>query len=186
MSETQTLKNLAAETSPQGGPDRDTITLEQFAAAYAPGRLRTEHFLISRGCSSELAEEMAQAAWTKGWEHHAKLREPEKVANWVNTIAFNLFRSQFRKREFAVETPEIATAPETGPGAIDVQRALKLCDPTERALLQKHYSAGYSSTEIAQQMNCSAITVRVRLLRLRRRLRMTMTAAPIAVRQNCA
>src|SRR5690606_17626752 len=105
---------------------------------------------------------------------------------WVNTIAFNLYRGQFRRRETAAQELDVAIPPQTGPGAIDIQRVFEQCNPAERALLQKHYAAGYTSGEIAQQMNCPAITVRVRLRRLRHRIRMTMTAAPIGPRQRSA
>lgn len=155
----------------------EVITAEQYATAYGAGRMSTVRFLLSRGCSSALAEETAQAAWAKGWQHHAKLREPEKVVNWVNTIAFNLFRGEFRRRTFAAVTPEVPVAPQTGPGVIDAQRILEHCSPSERALLQKYYSAGHTSKEIAEQMNCSPVTVRVRLMRLKRRIQMVMTGS---------
>lgn len=185
MSTTKAFAVDAAPPTRACSSDGDRITAEQYATAYGSGRLSTVRLLLSRGCSSALAEELSQAAWARGWEYHPKLREPEKVVNWVNTIAFNLFRSGFRKREFAVLAPEVPIAPQTGPGVIDAQRILEHCSPTERALLRKHYSDGYTSTEIAQQMNCSAVTVRLRLLRLRRRIRMVMTARPIGAAQTC-
>jgi RNA polymerase sigma factor (sigma-70 family) len=181
-------KALAAETTPLTKADLgagDVMTPEQYAAAYAAGCTRTTRFLISRGSSPALSEEMAQAAWTKGWEHRSKLREPEKVVNWVNTIAFNLYRGEFRRREFAIVAPEVPIAPQTGPSTIDAQRILEQCSPSERALLQNYYSAGYTSKEIAQQMNCSPVTVRVRLMRLKRRIQMVMTAWPIGAAQTC-
>jgi DNA-directed RNA polymerase specialized sigma24 family protein len=109
----QTLKNAAAGTNPlvdASSPDGDTITLDQLAAAYASGHISTAHFLISRESSPKTA---AQAAWAKGWEHHGTLREAEKVVNWVNTIAFNLFRSQFRTREITTLAPDVVIAPQT-------------------------------------------------------------------------
>lgn len=133
-----------------------------------------------------MAEELAQAAWAKGWECRSKLRDREKVVPWVNTIALNLFRSQFRRREFTTQAPDVPIAPQTSPSAIDAQRVLERCSPAERVLLQKHYRVGFTGTEIAQQMNCSAVTIRVRLLRLRRRIRKAMTATPSAVQQECA
>jgi RNA polymerase sigma factor (sigma-70 family) len=63
---------------------------------------------------------------------------------------------------------------------------LEKCSPTDRALLRKHYLAGFTSSEIAQHLNCSAVTVRVRLLRLRRRMQTEMTARPIGAAPVCA
>ena len=165
--------------------DNDRITPEQYAAAYAAGCTRTARLLISRGCSPPLAEETAQSAWSRGWEHRSKLRETEKVLQWVNSIAFNLLRSEFRRREVAAPEVDLPIMPRTGPEVVDSQRILEHCSPTERELLRKHYSVGYTSKEIAQQMNCSPSTVRVRLMRLKSRIRMVMTARPVGAAQTC-
>ena len=186
-SKMKTAEALVTDITPPGkalSADGDAITSEQYAAAFAAGCARTTRFLISRGCSPALAEEMSQAAWAKGWEHHSKLREPEKVLNWVNSIAFNLFRGEFRRREVAAPAVDVPITPQTGPGVIDAQRILEHSSPSESALLRKHYFDGYTSTEIAQQMNCSPVTVRVRLLRLKRRIHMVMTARPIGAAQT--
>jgi len=179
------------ETLPVGRPlvaESDVMTAQQYSDAYVSGCARTARFLISRGSSPELAEETAQAAWVKGWEHRANLRESDKVMNWVNTIAFNMYRGGFRRREVDRADADIAISPQTGPGAIDVQRVLARCSPAERELLQGHYTAGYTSKELAQRMNCSPVTVRVRLLRLRRRIQtaMNITASPTEARQSFA
>ncbi len=171
----QSAETVSAERPLFAGSE--VMTDQQYADAYASGCTRTARFLISRGSSPELAEETAQAAWARGWEYRAKLREPDKVMNWVNTIAFNLYRSGFRRKVTGDDAADIAVSPQTGPGAIDVQRALEKCSLAERELLRRHYSAGYTSAELAQQLNCSAVTVRVRLLRLRRRLQVAMSAA---------
>lgn len=173
-SKMKTAQDLTTKITPSGrtlSADGGAITGEQYAAAFAAGNTRTSCFLLSRGCYPTLAEELSQAAWVRGWEHHSKLREPEKVLPWVNSIALNLFRSEFRRREVSESTPDVPVAPQTGPGAIDVQRILEKCSPTEQTLLRGHYVAGYTSKEIAQHLDCSAVTVRVRLLRLRHSIR---------------
>jgi RNA polymerase sigma-70 factor (ECF subfamily) len=182
-------ETLVNEITPSGkafpaGCDR--ITSEQYAAAFAAGNTRTSCFLLSRGCSPALAEELSQAAWTRGWEHRAQLRDRSKVLPWVNSIALNLLRSEFRRREVAELTPDVPVKPQTGPREIDLKRMLEKCSPTDRALLRKHYLAGFTSSEIAQHLNCSAVTVRVRLLRLRRRMQTEMTARPIGAAPVCA
>jgi RNA polymerase sigma factor (sigma-70 family) len=188
-SKMKTAEALVTEIAPPGkafAVAGGGITPEQYAAAFADGGPRTTRFLLSRGCSLTVAEELSQAAWAKGWEHHSKLRERVKVLNWVNSIAFNLFRSEFRRPEVTVPTPDVPMAPRTGPEAIDVQRILQMCSPIERELLKKHYLAGYTSTEIAQYLGCSAVTVRIRLWRLRRRIQMVMTARPNGAPPNYA
>jgi RNA polymerase sigma-70 factor (ECF subfamily) len=146
------------------------MTREQFSLAYDNGYRLTVRFLVSRGLSGESAEEAAQAAWAKGWEHRNNLRNPKRVVSWVNTIALNLFRNWFRKRESPEDLPEIPTPPRIDPRAIDLHRTLERCAARDRQLLEKHYLEGYSSEELAEKTGCTAVAVRVRLLRVRRKL----------------
>jgi RNA polymerase sigma-70 factor, ECF subfamily len=150
------------------------MTREQYANAYDSGYAATKRFLVSRGINVETAEEAAQAAWARGWEHRDKLRNPDKVLSWVNTIALNLFRNWFRRRETAELSVEIPIPPHASPQRIDIGRALEKCLPAEREMLEKHYLAGYTSAELGRQRGCSAVAVRVRLLRVRRRIRETI------------
>jgi RNA polymerase sigma factor (sigma-70 family) len=150
------------------------LTRDQFANAYENGFAMTIRFLISRGINVELAEETAQAAWAKGWEHRNKLRNPNRVLSWVNTIALNVFRNWFRRTEIAELLPETPVPPHASPQSIDVGRALAKCAPAEREMIEKHYLGGYTSAELGRQSGCTAVAVRVRLLRVRRRIRETM------------
>jgi RNA polymerase sigma-70 factor (ECF subfamily) len=146
------------------------MTREQYSLAFDHGYKLTVRFLVSRGLSGDSAEEAAQAAWAKGWEHRKHLRNPKRVVSWVNTIALNLFRNWFRRRESPEELPEIATAPKMDPRAIDLHRSLDRCGPRDRQLLEEHYLEGYTSEELAQRTGCTPVAVRVRLMRVRRKL----------------
>ena len=147
------------------------MTREQYANAYDSGYTATKRFLVSRGIDVETAEEAAQAAWARGWEHRGELRNPDKILSWVNTIALNLFRNWFRRRETVELSLEIPVPPQASPQSIDVGRALEKCLPADREMLEKHYLAGYTSEELGRQRGCTAVAVRVRLLRARRRIR---------------
>ena len=150
------------------------MTREQYSLAYSNGYPLTVRFLVSRGLSGESAEEAAQAAWAKGWEHRNNLRNPKRVVSWVNTIALNLFRNWFRRRESPEELPEIPTTPKIDPQAIDLHRTLEKCDSQDRELLEGHYLEGYTSEELGHKTGCTAVAVRVRLLRVRRKLVATL------------
>ena len=69
-----------------------------YAEAFQNGFGATRRFLVSRGAPIDEAEEIAQAAWARGWEYRAQLRDPGLVSYWVNSIARNLFRARFRSR----------------------------------------------------------------------------------------
>ncbi len=166
---TRNSKDAATKEFPQQ-PETETLTRSQYSVAYDNGYPLTVRFLLSRGISGESAEEAAQAAWAKGWEHRGSLRNPKRVVSWVNTIALNLFRNWFRRRESPEELPEIPTAPKITPQAIDVRRTLEQCGSRDRLLLEKHYLEGYTSKELGEKTGCTPVAVRVRLLRARRKL----------------
>src|SRR6266699_3194921 len=68
----------------------------EYADAFQKGYSATRRFLLSRGAALDEAEEIAQAAWVRGWEYIDQLRDPAMVNFWVNSIARNLFRARFR------------------------------------------------------------------------------------------
>lgn len=70
----------------------------EYAEAFETGYPATRRFLLSRGAALEEAEEIAQAAWVRGWEYRDQLRDPGLVGFWVNSIARNLFRAKFRSK----------------------------------------------------------------------------------------
>lgn len=147
------------------------MTRDQYANAYDDGFAITKKFLVSRGITPETAEEAAQAAWAKGWEHRDRLRDPERVLSWVNTIAMNVFRNWFRRRQTRQLLAEPPVRPHANSRLIDIESALAKCAPADRELVEKHYLAGYTSAELGQQMGCTPVALRVRLLRARRRIR---------------
>jgi RNA polymerase sigma factor (sigma-70 family) len=161
------------------------MTREEYAVAFDRGYSKTLGFVCSRGASRDVAEDLAQAAWAKGWQYRAQIRDSSKVDSWVNTIAFNLFRGSFRKASTVELLPEDHPAsPRTSAEAIDCQRLLARCSQSERKLLEGHYMAGCTSAELGRRLGCSAVAVRVRLLRLRHRLRATDGPRAIATSQQ--
>ena len=144
-----------------------------YAEAFQTGFSSTRRFLISRGAPLDQAEEIAQAAWVRGWEHRAQLRDPQLVGFWVNSIARNLFRASFRTPlQIPLEdSPEPSYKFDTG--AIELRRLLDRCGDSDRALFEEALE-GYSAEEMARGNGLSSVGVRVRLLRARQSLRRKM------------
>lgn len=144
-----------------------------YADAFQAGFGATRRFLVSRGAPLDEAEEIAQAAWARGWEHREQLRDPDLVSFWVNSIARNLFRASFRSRtQVPLDAgPEPSYAFDTD--AIELRRMLELCEDGDRALLEESLE-GYSAEEMARASGISSVGVRVRLLRARQSLRRKM------------
>jgi DNA-directed RNA polymerase specialized sigma24 family protein len=141
-----------------------------YAEAFETGFGATRRFLISRGLDAEEAEEIAQDAWVRGWEHRSQLREPRLVSFWVNAIARNLFRAKFRaplrvpigENQDPVYTMSL--------DLIELNRLLESCSTRDREMLEQILE-GYSAEEISKTSGISSTGVRVRMLRARQALR---------------
>jgi RNA polymerase sigma factor (sigma-70 family) len=140
-----------------------------YAEAFETGYSATRRFLLARGAPFEEAEEIAQAAWVRGWEYRDQLRDPGLVAFWVNSIARNLFRARFRA-PIQTEIEDASAAYTLDMDAIEVMRLLDHCSQRDRALLEQSLE-GYSAEEIAGREGITPTGIRVRLLRVRNTLR---------------
>jgi len=163
--------------------EAETISRDDYAEAYKEGYGRTVRFLAANGAPLELAEEVAQAAWVRGWERLGQLRQVQALGYWINTIARNILRNSYRLRQSSTELLEstLVSNPLESEG-LDAQRVFAWCSDGERVLLERYYLEGFTSQELAGEMGLSAVGVRVRLLRLKRDLldRYPMAAAEMA------
>ena len=148
----------------------------EYSDAFQNGYSATRRFLLSRGAAIDEAEEIAQAAWARGWEYRDQLRDPSMVSFWVNSIARNLFRARFR-------TPDVIPLEGIDPSynmsledQIEVRRILDLCPKRDRMLLEKSLE-GYSAEEMARDEGISSTGIRVRMLRIRQGIREQLAVA---------
>lgn len=141
-----------------------------FAAAYKRGFLATLKLLRAIGANADIAEEVAQAAWARGWQYRAQLIHAELVGAWVNSIARSLYRNVVaggRRFEELADAP----APNQLIRELEVNSMMSACSESESRILSMFYFEGYSTLEIAQKVGMQPTTVRVRLMRIRRSLR---------------
>src|SRR5690348_329443 len=108
----------------------------EYAEAFESGYAATRRFLLSRGAALEEAEEIAQAAWARGWEYRDQLRDPGLVGFWVNSIARNLFRAKFRSRPplpiDGIDAPYTMNLDQ-----LEIRRLLDRCPRRDRKLLER-------------------------------------------------
>lgn len=164
-------------------PQTRPLSVEDYARAYQDGYSKTVRFLASTGAPLDLAEEVAQAAWVRGWERLSQLRHVQALTFWINSIAKNLLRSNYRKQQLSTELQEttlVENPLESEP--IDAHRMFEGCTETEKELLNLYYLEGYTSQELSSTFGLSAVGVRVRLTRLKKTLvgRMSLEANPAA------
>lgn len=165
-----------------------TLTAEEFGEAYSRRFIRTVKFLQARcsGLRPDQAEEIAQAAWARGWEYRESLRDRTLLPTWVNTIALNLFRSECRvawRREELTYDPSCM-----GPSLVGLQaeQALQACSARDAHLLRARFSLGYSTDELARSAGVGRIAIRVRISRARRQIRRRAASAEAKVREKLA
>ena len=159
------------------------MTRDEYGTAYERGFPITVRFLISRGLITDVAEETSQAAWVKGWESLAQLRNEHLLLTWVNSIALNAYRGLLRREQKFEALPEISIAPRLDLAAIDITRILEGCRPMDRIILRQHHLEERPIQEIAHEYGCSETAMRIRLLRARRsatsRLRLVSVPDPL-------
>ena len=146
------------------------MTRDAFGLAYQKGFPLTVRFLQSRSAHWEVAREIAQGAWAKGWERLRQLRDDSMVTTWVNTIALNAYRRALRREAPKQELTEIVGSRGVDFAAIDVHRILDHCRPSERVLFEQQMR-GATTEEMARSQGVSKTAIRIRLLRARRATR---------------
>jgi DNA-directed RNA polymerase specialized sigma24 family protein len=146
-----------------------------FGEAFESGYTATRRFLLAHGAPMEDAEEIAQAAWARGWEYRDQLRDPGMVGYWVNSIARNLYRARFRA-PLTMPMDGLNPSYSMDLDRIELKRLLDRCPRRDRSLLERNL-AGYSAEEIAREAGITSTGIRVRLLRIRQMLRERTTAA---------
>ena len=149
---------------------------DEYADAFETGYGATRRFLLSRGVPIDEADEIAQAAWARGWEYREQLRDPGLVGFWVNSIARNLFRARFRGPvPVSLDGADVSYSIDLS--TLELNRLLDRCSRRDRALLEKSL-AGYSAEEIARKEGITSTGIRVRLLRVRQTLRNQLAVSP--------
>jgi RNA polymerase sigma factor (sigma-70 family) len=146
------------------------LSEHDFGNAFTEGYQMTFRFLLSKGAPSDLAEELAQSAWAKGWECRAQLRTPTTLGAWVNSIAKNLFKNRLRFVQHSESLVRARTEDSREP-TLDLESLINRCDRVDAAILHGYYVEGYTTNEIAERIGMCPVAVRVRLHRVRRSLR---------------
>ena len=127
----------------------------------------------------DLAEDMAQEAFIQAYLRLDSLKDPDRFAGWLRTIAMNRCRNYLRHKKPAtvsVDTLGDVAAGEESPGdQADMSEttllALGQLSEANRQALTLFYLGDYSVREIGKFLGVSEGAVKVRLYRARRQLR---------------
>ncbi len=158
-------------------------TLEAFVEAHYPRLVRLAGLVC--GDASE-AQDAVQAGLERAWRQRTRLREPERLAGWLDRIVVNEAIRTSRKRRtwvgrfFApvrqIDVDIVDLRPATTPddGWLDLRAAFDRLTPDQRAVIALHLYRGYSVAETAEIVGVPLETVRSRLRVARDRLRSTL------------
>lgn len=158
------------------------MTQDRYGLAYQQGFRKTVRVLRSRGASAENAEDVAQAAWMRGWQKLSQLRDSEMVVSWVNAIAIN-FHRRFGQREARLQPlPDLCGPIGVDSARLDAARILEHCRPGDRLLFEQQLN-GLTTPEIAEKQGVSAAAIRLRFMRARRTVRSSVEGQASARRE---
>ena len=159
---------------------------EAFASLFDAFAPRVKSFMIRKGASPDLAEDLVQETMINVWTK-AGMYDPAKgtVLTWVFTIARNLRIDRIR-RESSRPLAELGEydAPSDAPGSEEilarkdearcVARALAGIPPEQREILMLSFVDDVPQSEIARRLNLPLGTVKSRMRLAYNHLRKTL------------
>jgi RNA polymerase sigma-70 factor (ECF subfamily) len=145
-----------------------------------------------------LADDLAQETFILAWRNLASFRQEARFSTWLYRIATNCWLADARKRKevlLADRDDDVADddddASEPGEAGhdhargtalrIDMERALAVLSPAERAAIVACYHQDLSHEEAAYVLDCPVGTVKTNILRGKQKLKVALAAwAPVA------
>lgn len=163
--------------------DADAAGSRAFEAAFAAEERRLFSIAFSILRDPTDAQDAVQETGLAGWRRWRSLKDDSKSAAWLAKICVNLCldrRRRLLRGAFLDDTSralrETADQHLTEGGRyIDIDRAYTKLSVRQRAVITLHYQHGYTLTECAELMGCSAGSVSQHLARGLKHLRRELT-----------
>jgi RNA polymerase sigma-70 factor (ECF subfamily) len=169
---------LELVTKAQGG---DRVAFGELVRWHREGVIN----VVYRMCGDvNLAEDAAQEAFVRAWQHLPNYRPRTPFRNWVYRIATNAALDVLRRERETVDVDGLSlVSPDGGPEAAveaeergeGVWRAVLALPPSSRAVLILREYEGLSYREIADTLGIPIGTVMSRLNYARKRLRESLS-----------
>jgi len=129
------------------------------------------------------AEDVVQETLLRAWQHPGVMDDTDRSARaWLFTVARNMIIDERRSARFRNEVAPLETAPEdTGPNEVDsaldrllIGDAMGQLSADHRAVIRRSYYLGWSTAQIAADLDIAEGTVKSRLHYAIRALRLTL------------
>ena len=182
---------MSSRTAPTTESELDLIAQAQQGDRGAFGELVRCHRegvinVVYRMCGdANLAEDAAQEAFIRAWQHLPRYRPRSPFRNWLYRIATNVALDALRRERETVDVDSISLAAHNdGPETVmegqergeRVREAVLALPPASRAVLVLREYEGLSYREIADTLGIPSGTVMSRLNYARNRLRESLAA----------
>jgi RNA polymerase sigma-70 factor (ECF subfamily) len=182
---------VSSRTAPTTETELDLIAQAQQGDRGAFGELVRCHRegvinVVYRMCGdANLAEDSAQEAFIRAWQHLPRYRPRSPFRNWLYRIATNVALDALRRERETVDVDSISLATHSdGPEAVmesrergeRVRQAVLALPPASRSVLVLREYEGLSYREIADTLGIPSGTVMSRLNYARNRLRESLAA----------
>lgn len=153
------------------GVMRDTSGFDAF---YAGSVRRVTGYLYAMTGNQAEAEDLAQEAFARAWQHWDKVSGYADPEAWVRIVAFRAGVSAWRKTVNRLRAHRRHGPPDAKPEAsvdnVAIVAALWRIPATQRQAIVLHHLVGLSVEEVAAETNVAVGTVKARLSRGRRSL----------------
>lgn len=141
--------------------------------------LRTVFLVVG---DRETAGDLTQEAFIRLFGHWKKVSKYDRPEAWVRQAAVRLGIQYLRRQRLQQRFSRIDDYDVTfDPAVLDVQRAVKLLPPMQRACVVLFYFEDRPSAEIAQILDCSDSTVRAHLHKARHKLASVLEGSRVDV-----
>lgn len=153
----------------------DEVAFARIVDTYHGDLVRVAYVIAGDG---QLAEDAAQSTWSIAWRKLGSLRDPDRLRQWLVSVAANEARQLLRgrhRRQVAEMRSRPADDRAADPSAVverlDLLDAFHHLKPEDRSLLAMRFVAGLDAAEIGAVLGMTPSGVRGHLSRLLGRLR---------------
>lgn len=128
------------------------------------------------------SEDVVQETLMRAWRHPEVFERSDRGKSWLYTVARNLViddrrSARFRKESAPADGPPERPAPDEVNAALDrllLGDAMAALSPEHRAVIRRAYYQGWSTAQIAEDLQIAEGTVKSRLHYAVRALRLTL------------
>lgn len=154
------------------------MKLDEYEVLLKNISIELNHFLVSRGASKDIAEDVVQDVFVKVLEMDLIL-PPDKIRPYMYKIAktkyidLNRREAHLQKilQQYLIPQQKQTREPHTEDKSKKLQRIIQKLSPGDQEILKMKYIEGQSIDEIATNLKITSPGVKMRLYRLRKKIK---------------